>query len=129
MAKREKTAPPPLHELEVEVMEAVWKREESTVRDILEMLNRGKRQRAYTTVMTIMSRLRRKGLLERERIGKTDVYHPVMDRESYLRARTDAEVSAIVAEYGDRALVRFSAELAKLDADRLRKLRRLAQCD
>lgn len=127
MAQRRKTPPPPLHELESEVMEAVWMRDESTVRDILEALNRGRKQRAYTTVMTIMSRLHRKGLLERRRVGRTDVYRPALDRDSYLSARADAEVSELVAQYGDRALVRFSAELEKLDANRLRKLRKLAR--
>lgn len=109
-------------------MEAMWKRDaDATVRDILETLNRGKRQRAYTTVMTIMARLYRKGLLARERVGKTDVYKLVMDRESYLAARADAEVDAVVSEFGELALVRFSAELQKLDPERLRKLRKLAR--
>lgn len=129
--RRNNTPPPALHELEAEVMETIWKRGgESTVREILEALNRRKRQqRAYTTVMTIMARLDRKGLLERTRVGRTDVYRPVMDREGYLKARAEAEVRAIVDEFGDLALARFSAELDKIDGDRLRKLRTLARRD
>ncbi len=37
-------------------MEQVWQRGEATVREVLEALNAGRKQRAYTTVMTIMAR-------------------------------------------------------------------------
>ncbi len=65
--------PPPLHELERAVMEEVWRREQTTVREVMDALNgRGDADRAYTTYMTIMSRLDSKGLLSRRREGKTD---------------------------------------------------------
>jgi predicted transcriptional regulator len=54
--------PPPLHELEGAVMEEIRRRDESSVRDVLEALNsRGGTDRACTTYMTIMSRLDSKG--------------------------------------------------------------------
>ncbi len=119
--------PPPLHELEAEVMKQVWRRESATVRDVLEALNRGRKQRAYTTIMTIMGRLHEKGLLTRERIGKTDVYSPSMDHDAYLQARARAEVDALVHEFGDLALTQFAAQMDKLDPVRLRALRKLAR--
>ena len=124
-----KNSPPPvLHELESEIMEELWSRSEPTpVRDVLESLNKGPRERAYTTVMTIMRRLDVKGVLARERRGKTDYYAPVMTREAYREARAAAEVGALVAEFGDVALVHFSRQVAALDPDRARALRRLAQ--
>ena len=108
-------------------MEQVWERGTATVREVLEALNRGRRQRAYTTIMTIMSRLDQKGLLTRERSGKTDVYSPVMDRDAYLHARAQAEVHALVEEFGDLALTQFAAQMDKLDPARLRQLRKLAR--
>ena len=55
-------------------MAIVWRLGEATVRDVLVQLNaESGRERAYTTVMTIMRRLDAKGVLERERDGKTDV--------------------------------------------------------
>jgi predicted transcriptional regulator len=125
--KGKKTPPPPLHELEAEVMEQVWERGTATVREVLEALNRGRRQRAYTTIMTIMSRLHQKGLLTRERSGKTDVYSPVMGRDAYLHARAHAEVQGLVEEFGDLALTQFAAQMDKLDPARLRELRKLAR--
>jgi predicted transcriptional regulator len=65
--------PPPLHELEAEVMDEVWRHDEVSVRDVNEALNaRASKDRTYTTYMTIMARLDSKGLLERTRRGKTD---------------------------------------------------------
>jgi predicted transcriptional regulator len=123
---RKPLVPPALHELESEVMEVVWRQGEATVRDVLGALNAGSKQRAYTTIMTIMARLDGKGLLTRKRSGKTDVYRPVMNREAYLRARARAEVEELVADYGDLALANFSRHLETLDAERRRQLRRLA---
>jgi predicted transcriptional regulator len=129
MAKlRKKFIPPPLHELEAEVMEEVWRQGESTVRAAMDALNgRAEKTRAYTTIMTIMARLDRKGLLRRERRGKTDVYTPVMGREDYLEARAQAEVGALVDEFGDVALVHFARQMDKLDPNRREQLRRLAR--
>ncbi|MQA74320.1 MAG: BlaI/MecI/CopY family transcriptional regulator [Solirubrobacterales bacterium] len=121
-----KNPPPPLHELEALVMEEVWNPGQATVRDVLTKLNRGERQRAYTTVMTIMARLDEKGLLSRERQGKTDVYKPVMSRDAYRSARAQAEVAALVSEFGDVALAQFAARVGELDGKRLRELRKLA---
>lgn len=107
-------------------MEEVWRQRAATVRDVLEMLNRGPKQRAYTTVMTIMSRLHRKGLLTRRRHGKSDVYAPAVDREAYREARAQAEVAALIDEFGDVALAHFAREVEALDPARLAALRRLA---
>lgn len=126
MAKR-KTPPPPLHELEALVMDEVWRQGQATVREVLTALNRGTKERAYTTVMTIMSRLDRKGLMTRTRKGKSDLYRPVMSREEYLDARAEAEVEALVDEFGDVALVHFAEQVDKLDGKRLSALRKLAR--
>jgi hypothetical protein len=74
--------PPPLHELEAEVMEELWKSGEAPVRTVMDALNKGtSKKRAYTTYMTIMARLHRKGMLVRRREGKTDFYAPSYDRD------------------------------------------------
>jgi BlaI family transcriptional regulator, penicillinase repressor len=127
MTAAEKPVPPALHELESEVMEQVWEREEATVRDVLEALNSGRKQRAYTTIMTIMARLDEKGLLQRRKRGKTHVYRPAMSREEYLEARAQSEVDGLVADYGDLALAHFARQLGTLDPKRRRQLRELAE--
>lgn len=126
--KKTQTPPPDLHELEAEVMQEVWRRDgEVTVRDVLGALNgRNRKQRAYTTLMTILARLHVKGLLRRELRGKTHFYRAALTRDEYADARARAEVEALVAAYGDAALVHFSRQVDALDAADLRRLRRLA---
>ena len=123
-------APPALHELEAEVMDQMWRLERATVRDVMDAINAHcTKPRAYTTYMTIMTRLDDKGLLRRERQGKTDIYWPRLDRESYLEQRAQAEVQQLLADYGDHALVNFARAMQTLDPARARALRRLAARD
>ena len=122
--------PPPLHELEAEIMDEVWTRGDCTVRDILDALNaRTPTPRAYTTVMTVMQRLDSKGLLQRERDGRHDVYVAALSREAYAQARAENEVGALVDEYGDVALAHFARHMSKLDPKRREQIRRLADGD
>ena len=125
--RRRAKPPPPLHELESEVMDEVWRRDEVSVREVLEALNRKRKKRAYTTIMTIMTRLDEKGLLRRKRQGRRDIYTPVMSRDAYLDARARAEVDALVSEFGDLALTHFAQQVDKLDPRRVRELRKLAR--
>lgn len=108
-------------------MEQVWQRKEATVREVLEALNLGRKQRAYTTIMTTMSRLDEKGLLRRRKRGKTHFYRPRMSREEYLQARARNEVDGLVADYGDLALVHFARQLGTLDPKRRAQLRKLVE--
>lgn len=121
--------PPAVVGLEREALEEVWARGdgEATVREVLDALNaRSTRDRAYTTLMTTLSRLHGKGLLVRRREGKSDFYRAALTREQYLQRRARAEVDALVGEYGDAALVHFARQVGELDAERLAELRRLA---
>ncbi|MEJ7893073.1 MAG: BlaI/MecI/CopY family transcriptional regulator [Solirubrobacteraceae bacterium] len=120
--------PPPLHEVEAEVMEEVWRLGEATVRDVLAALNEhSDKQRAYTTIMTVLARLERKGILERRKEGKGFVYAPRATREDYLEARAEAAVEALVDEFGEVALVNFAKQMSKIDGPRREQLRRLAR--
>lgn len=130
MADADNDAPPVLHELESEVMELVWELGEVNVRTVLHELNRrSDKERKYTTVMTIMVRLDTKGLLTRRREGRTDLYHPCLTREQYREARADADVRAVVEQYGEAALVHFTRQMDQLDPKRREQLRRLARRD
>jgi predicted transcriptional regulator len=120
--------PPPLHDLETEVMEAVWQLGEATVREVHDLLNqRTKQPRAYTTYMTVVHRLDRKGMLERRRAGKTDHYQPSLTRDEYQQRRAEKEVHDLVGAYGDAALSQFARQIAGLDPARRRALQRLAR--
>lgn len=70
-------------ELEAVIMDRLWTRNAvSTVRDIFDDLSQDRRI-AYTTVMSTMDNLHRKGILTRERVAQAYHYRPVMTREEY----------------------------------------------
>ncbi|MGZ4179788.1 MAG: BlaI/MecI/CopY family transcriptional regulator [Solirubrobacteraceae bacterium] len=120
--------PPSLHELELEVMEQLWRAGEASVRSVMDELNRdADKKRAYTTYMTTMARLHRKGLLLRRREGKTDYYAPAYERDQYMAMRARAEVDQVISQYGDLALSHFAEQMAELDPARRRALQRLAR--
>lgn len=70
-------------ELEAVVIDRLWARTgPTTVRDVFEELL-DQREIAYTTVMSTMDNLHRKGWLDRKRQGKAFLYWPVLSREEY----------------------------------------------
>jgi len=72
-----------LGRLERQVMEVVWQRESVSVRDVQERMPR---RVAYTTVMTTMDRLFKKGMLERDRGGRAFRYRAAYTRRDVERA-------------------------------------------
>jgi predicted transcriptional regulator len=109
-------------------MEELWRAGESSVRAVMDALNaRAEKPRAYTTYMTIMSRLHNKELLNRRREGKTDFYVPVRSREEYVKLRARAEVDQLIEQYGELALSNFAQRVAELDPARRKALERLAR--
>jgi predicted transcriptional regulator len=110
--------------LESEVIGAVWTANEPvTVRELLGQLNRDRtHELAYTTVMTVMSRLVEKGVLQRERQGRGYAYEAVADDAAGLA------VHSVLREHGDAAIAHFVAE-ARADPKLLRRLERLLEDD
>ena len=74
---------PALGDLEVQVMRRIWaRRGPVTVRDVLGDLQRD-RNIAYTTVMTVMGNLEKKGWLRRHAEGRAYHYEPLVSAEEY----------------------------------------------
>lgn len=108
-------------------MEQLWRLGEATGREVLVGVNAAaSRDRAYTTVMTVLGRLQSKGFVAGRRAGRSDVYRPLLKREDWLRERAAIDVSRLLADYGDAALVQFARQLDGLDAQQRDRLRRLA---
>ena len=63
--------------LEADILAIVWDDKQATVRDVYETL-REQRQIAYTTVMTVMNNLVKKGLLSQDRAAIAYVYKPAI---------------------------------------------------
>lgn len=67
-------------ELESQILGVLWERGPSSVRDVQERLADGK-PRAYTTVLTTMQVMEKKGLLSHEREGLAHIYRPLVSRD------------------------------------------------
>jgi predicted transcriptional regulator len=74
-----------LGELETELMERAWAHQEISVRGLHQEM--GKRL-AYTTLMTTLDRLYKKGLLHRRKEGKAYFYSPVLTERQYQESLT-----------------------------------------
>ena len=84
----------PLGPLEREVMELLWARGRSSVREVVQDL---RRPLAYTTVMTTLDRLFKKGLLRRDRSDRAFVYLPVLSRREWEQKRAGAWITRFLA--------------------------------
>jgi predicted transcriptional regulator len=90
-----------------------------SVREVVDRLNTGRvAPLAYTTVMTVLSRLAGKGILVRAQQGRGFVYTPAVADTAEIAVR------GVLAEFGDAALARFvdRVELDPALRARLRKL-------
>ena len=85
---------PHLGPLEIDVMNAIWSCGAGNVRDVVGRLER---KLAYTTVMTTLDRLYKKGLLEREMIDRAFVYSPRVSREDWDRQRAGEMMAGFLA--------------------------------
>ncbi len=103
-------------------MELVWSQGEATVGWVAERLGRRK-QIAYTTVMTVMSRLTTKGLLQRQLAGRAYIYRPTKAKSEFLSEMSRGEVRALVRDFGEVALAHFAQELEQADPRQLERLR------
>ncbi|MFD4432946.1 BlaI/MecI/CopY family transcriptional regulator [Nocardia sp. NPDC058497] len=110
-------------DLEAVVMDHVWASEEDlTVRDVYESLLLD-REIAYTTVMSTMDNLHRKGWLDRERDGKAYLYWPTLTREEYS---AQLMRQALDGTRSDLVLAHFVEQITEDETDALRAiLRRL----
>ena len=88
-------ATPDLGHLEGTVMGIVWAQGESSVHDVIERL---RRPLAYTTVMTTLDRLFKKGFLDRRKPERAFLYAPRLSRQEWERKRADEWVAGFLAE-------------------------------
>ena len=109
------------------IVREVAARGEASVADIVEGLRRTQgRDHAYTTIMTVMSRLHAKGVLERERRGRQYIYRPAAPEAELVDRLSGLAVDRVVDRYGTAALRHFAVRLADLDPESRRRLAALA---
>jgi predicted transcriptional regulator len=90
---RRETSAPPLGRLEFELMDILWSRGECNVRDVARQLDR---PLAYTTVMTTLDRLYKKGLLDRRMPERAFFYSARLKREEWERQRAETLIAGFL---------------------------------
>ncbi|OGY49561.1 MAG: hypothetical protein A3B89_01780 [Candidatus Buchananbacteria bacterium RIFCSPHIGHO2_02_FULL_40_13] len=96
-----------LGELEAEIMEVIWKLKSASVRQVWTKLKK-RRQLAYTTVMTVMSRLVLKGILKRQLDGGgAYIYVSAQEKEKFLADSSRKLIKNLIQEFGEVAVAQF----------------------
>lgn len=103
-----------LGDLEAEIMECLWEMGSASVRDVHECLL-GRRDIAYTTVMTVMSRLAEKGMLARRQDGRAYIYNPVQTRDAFCTGVVKRVMAGLFGSAGRPVLAHFVESLAEED--------------
>ena len=103
-------------------MELVWRADALAVRDVVRALGA---KLAYTTVMTTLDRLFKKGLLAREKEGNAFVYRAALSRDDYHRRMVEDAVGALLAKSAVPVLAGFVDAAAASDEKNLARLERL----
>ena len=113
--------------LEQRLLEALWTRGSSTVRDLVD---HGHDDLAYTTLMTTLDRLYKKGLLTREPEGRAYRYAPRFTREELHREAAGEAFRQFLDASATKSLpLSYLVEiLSERDAKLLEDLRRLVDC-
>ncbi|MCL4473515.1 MAG: BlaI/MecI/CopY family transcriptional regulator [Actinobacteria bacterium] len=115
-----------LGDLETDIMEVLWRKNQASVREVHEILAND-RNIAYTTVMTVMSRLAEKGLLMREQHGRAYLYAPTQTREEFCSETIGTVVQGLIGGFGEPVLSQFVDTVSAQDADQLDELVRLIE--
>jgi predicted transcriptional regulator len=113
-----------LTELQLEIMSVLWERGEASAADVRQALGR---PLAQTTVLTILRRLEKRGVVTHRAVGRLFIYRARVDK-----ARAKRSVVSDFADLADRLFGGDRAELVShlltesdVDADDLARLRKL----
>ena len=114
--------------LELKVLEVLWERNRaSTVRNVQPSFPR----LAYTTLMTTLDRLYRKGVLRRFRFGRAFGYEPCCSRDQLFGQMASGRVTELLAACGDSTVLLSTLveAVGQADADLLDELETLVRAE
>ena len=115
-----------LGDLEADIMEMLWRESPASVRDVHEVLAKD-RTIAYTTVMTVMSRLAKKGILRRNQSGRAYLYLPTQSREEFCSETISTVMQGLLGGFGEPVLSHFVETVGSADAEKLDEIVRLIE--
>lgn len=96
-----------LTKAEEQVMQIVWKLDESVVKDVVEQFDDPKP--AYTTVATVLNVLEKKGFVSRKKIGNTNLFSPSVSKSEY----TKFQFSSLLKNYFNGSFPKMATFFAR----------------
>ena len=114
-----------LTNLELKLMKIVWSLGNATVRNVKNALPRRK-PLAYSTVLTVMRILERKGFLRHDSVDRTYVYCPIVTREQAIKAMVRNLTNRLFDGSAELLMVNI-LQKEKLTPEELRRLKKLIE--
>ncbi len=108
---------------ELQIMRIVWALGSATVKQVCSILSEHKAT-AYTTVLTLMGILEKKGVLNHIRSGRAFLYRPLLSREQATRNQVRDLICRFFDDNPDR-LIESVLENENISSERLDRLLRL----
>ncbi|MHB0975725.1 MAG: BlaI/MecI/CopY family transcriptional regulator [Candidatus Aquicultorales bacterium] len=96
--------------LESQVMEVIWLKGSASVREVHDSLSKG-HDVAYTTILTVMQRLAKKGMLLRIIDGNSHIYAATLSKEAYCGSLMRTFLGVLSKPMAARTLVHFVEEM------------------
>ena len=109
--------------LETEIMQIVWREKFTTVKKVHRALQ-AQRDIAYTTVMTTMTRLADKGVLNRRRDGLAYIYTPAITKRDFETMMVRRVLDGLMDDYEEETITYILDYLAEHDPKRIEQVRK-----
>ena len=108
-------------ELQEHIMRALWKIERGSVEEVRSALPKNARG-AYTTVQTVLNRLAKRKLVDRERVGNVIFYSPRLAEGEFFARSVDEVLSSASKDARRVALANLVGDLDPGELDEIRRL-------
>lgn len=112
--------------LEKDIMEVLWERQESSVKDILDAFP-ADRNISYSAVITVTNRMTKKGLLKKRKMGKAYFYKSIYDREQFFEMVSKKVVEGISGFSLKSAMVHFVDYMSQMDPEKMEYFSKLIE--
>ena len=112
--------------LEKDIMEVLWNRGESSVKEILDAIS-SDRDISYSTVITVTNRMAKKGLLKKRKVGRAYFYNPTYNREQFFDVVSKKMIEGVSGFSFQSAMVHFVDYMAQADPAKMEYFSKLIE--
>lgn len=109
--------------LQKEILKIIWERGPLSGRDLVELINAPLRKKyAYNTVLTIIEKMRQKGIILRRKIGKSYFFWPRVTKDNLLRNRVHEFLQGLVKEFSEPVMSHFLDSKDRIEPEKVEEL-------